>query len=100
MYMSQGFYIPEHVLEQIDRYVKDGTDPGSFLTAIICNDLEGAVHCADEAALRNLPAYVNYFHWEVPGQCHGSLARMFSWSKQCWEKAPMQMSFDFMGTGR
>ena len=31
--------IPEHMRGGIERYVNHGIPPGSFLTAIICNDL-------------------------------------------------------------
>lgn len=35
--------IPEHTKAALDRYVNDRIPPGGFLTAVLTNDLTGAV---------------------------------------------------------
>ena len=39
--------IPEHTKGALDRYVDHGLEPGGFLTAVLTNDLFGAVARAD-----------------------------------------------------
>ena len=83
MYKTQvggkDFYIPDRMLDGIKRYVEDGIIPGSFLRAIIENDLRNAVGCADDENLVNIPAYVSYFYNETPGACWGSKEKMKRW---------------------
>ena len=70
------FYIPEHMMEGIKNYTDHGLEPGSFLTAIICNDLKGAVGKADDINIVNIPAYVDYFYNHTPSSCWGSEENM------------------------
>lgn len=75
----RGFYIPERMMGGIRRYVDHGIKPGSFLTAVICNDLVGAAGTADDENIQSLPAYANYFYNEVPGNVWGSKEKMDAW---------------------
>lgn len=52
---------PELMQGGIRRYVEDHIQPGSFLSAVLCNDLRTAVIRADETNLKLLPLYVAYF---------------------------------------
>ena len=78
-YEFNGFYIREQMMGGIKRYVESGISPGSFLTAIIQNDLSGAVANADDENLRNIPAFVSYFYNECPSGCWGSPHKMETW---------------------
>jgi hypothetical protein len=40
--------IPEHTAQSLIDYVEHGWQPGSFLTAVLENDLEGAAFRADQ----------------------------------------------------
>ena len=85
--MSSAFVFGEYSIsaEMVDcirDYVELGRPPGSFLTAVICNDLTQACRRADEVNLRNLPAFVAYFYNDVPGPCWGSRERMDAWMAQ------------------
>jgi hypothetical protein len=71
--------IPVHMQEGIRRYVVQGRQPGSFLTAVITNDLKGAVFSADDTNLSLLPLYVRWFHNVPPAACQGSPATMREW---------------------
>lgn len=81
IYKFKDFYIPERMMESISRYVKEGVRPGSFLTAVICNNLRGAISSADSENLENLPAFMTYFYNETPSECWGSIKKMDAWVK-------------------
>lgn len=74
--------LPEHMQGAAQRYVEKGLHPGDFLTAVICNDLHGAVAHADDDNARALKEWVQFFYWEAPGQCWKSKEAMFAWMKQ------------------
>lgn len=78
-YEHNGFRIPEYMAGGIDRWIENGIEPGSFLMAVICNDLALAVGLADSTNLANLPAYVGYFYNEAPSPCWGSPAKAAAW---------------------
>ena len=63
----------------LKRYIEHHLPPGSFLTAVITNNLKEAVMNADHWNLGNIPAYVNYLYNHAPSQCWGSPARMTAW---------------------
>lgn len=79
MYTFNEFYIQDHMMEGIKRYVEDGIRPGDFLTAIICNDLTNSVWRADETNMRNIPAFVEYFYNRVPLSIWKSKENMEAW---------------------
>lgn len=79
MYTFKTFYIPEHMMESIRRYVDHGIKPGSFLEAVICNNLYKAIAHADSVNIHQLPAYAAYFYNETPFFCWGSRERMVEW---------------------
>ena len=78
-YQFRKWYIRDEMIEAIGRYVDHGIGPGDFLCAVICNNLREAIGCADDENLDNLPAFVAYFHNEVPGPCWGSTLKMTEW---------------------
>lgn len=79
MYRFNKFYIPERMMGGIKRYIEQGIKPGSFLCAVIHNDLREACGMADDENVMNLPAYVAYFYNEAPSQCWGSPEHMQQW---------------------
>ena len=81
-YQFRDFFIPDYMMGAITRYVEKGIPPGGFLTAVISNDLAGAVSRADDTNIRNLPAYVGYFYNHLPSQCWGSPERMKRWTEE------------------
>ena len=76
---GENYAIQAHMADGIKRYVHDGIPPGSFLQAIICNDLRGAIAQADELNLHNIPAYVDWFYNEAPAGCWGNEDKMEHW---------------------
>jgi len=80
--MSADYDITIESKEALKRYVKMGIKPGGFLTAVICNDLLGAVGSADSFNKSHIPEYVEYLFNEVPGSCWGSPEAMQSWMEK------------------
>ena len=75
----QDFFIPEYMESGVNDYVSMGLGQGSFLKAIICNDLKAAVMAADHVNMRNIPAYVEYFYNHAPFECWGSNEKYDAW---------------------
>lgn len=78
-YVFREFYIPRRMRIPILNYIHNRVQPGDFLEAVITNNLSGACARADDENLKNLPAYVAYFHNEAPSQCWGSTQKMDAW---------------------
>jgi|LakMenEpi03Aug12_release.lakeMendotaPanAssembly.Ray.scaffolds.fasta_scaffold157592_5 hypothetical protein len=71
--------IPIHMQETIKRYVIEKVRPGDFLSAIITNDLRGAVNYADADNLARIKLYVQWFYNRAPAICSGSKEAMTNW---------------------
>ncbi|MFA5999999.1 MAG: hypothetical protein WC783_03420 [Candidatus Paceibacterota bacterium] len=61
-----GITVPPITKQAIDDYVKKGVNPGSFIKAILTNNLREAVTLADTENLAALKATVYYVYNEVP----------------------------------
>lgn len=79
VYWFRGFSIPPYMMESLQLYIDERQPVGSFLEAVICNDLKMAVDGADENNLANLPAYIGYLYNEAPARCCGSRKKMEAW---------------------
>jgi hypothetical protein len=78
-YEFRNFYIPERMMDGLQRYIEHHCPVGDFLTAVLSNDLSEAVGRADDENLSNLPAYIGFLYNEAPAQCHGSPERVKAW---------------------
>ena len=81
-YKFRGCTIPDYMMGGVKRYVEKGITPGHFLTAVICNDLSEAVSRAIGDNVKNIAAYMGYFHNEAPMGCWGSKKKMDNWIKE------------------
>lgn len=63
---------PAHIRESIDAYVQQGRPPGSFLEAVLSNDLKEAIGRADGTNCALLPHIVAYVYNKVPVAFWGS----------------------------
>jgi hypothetical protein len=81
-YEFQGFRIGPSILDELRKYVENHSPVGSFLTAVICNNLIDAIGYADEGNRENLPAILGYLYNEAPSECWGSRQKMGKWLRR------------------
>ena len=81
-YQTGRFSISPYMVSVIKDYVEHGYDPGSFLSAVICNNLREAVNRADDGNMRNLPAFVIFLCNNTPAGCWGSKRNMEWWIRE------------------
>jgi hypothetical protein len=72
--------VPLHLHDGLTLYFSDGILPGSFLQAVLCNDLKSAVMQADPIAAADLRAVVEFLLWECPHQAWGSREAVLNWT--------------------
>jgi len=76
----QASAVPEHLRAGLVRYVADGILPGSFLQAVLVNDLTQAVLRADPSSLAGLSALVTLLVDHVPAVAWGSRTAVLAWT--------------------
>lgn len=79
---SDGFkryYIPSRMIEGLESYINQHLLQGSFLHAVLCNDLLEAIRNADHWNMANLPAIVNFLYNYAPRKCFGSPEKVEKW---------------------
>ncbi len=70
---------PVAIAESLLLWLPYGTDPGSFLEAVLRNDLSGAVLRADSVNERHLKAIVSTVYNGLPGRAWGSTEYVDNW---------------------
>lgn len=63
--------IPAHMHSSLVRYFERGCRPGDFLTAVLANDLHGALAHADDINKHALHGYHIWLYNYVPGRPNG-----------------------------
>ena len=71
--------LPEHMQDGMRRYIERGIEGGGFMTAVLCNDLMGALGKADEINHHALFDYGRFLYNEVPSSCWGSPEKVNAW---------------------
>jgi hypothetical protein len=71
--------VSQLVVDELTRYAQHGVPPGSFLRAVLENDLASAVGRADDHNAANLSAIVRYAHTALPPLCLGSPEAVRAW---------------------
>ena len=74
--------IPQATKDSLDRYVNEGIMPGSFLRAVLTNDLASAVFQADSKNLAALKDIMLYIYNEIPANAWGSTATVVDYAQQ------------------
>ena len=72
-------YVPSQMHAAIRRYVLKHQPAGHFLTAVLKNDLHGALAHADTHNAICLTAWGHIIYHYVPSQCWGSPAKVAAW---------------------
>lgn len=73
--------LPEGLREGARLWIEHGIEPGSFLTAVIRNDLKEACAMADDENRFRLFQIVSWWYNKAPELCWGSPNRFESWGK-------------------
>jgi hypothetical protein len=71
--------IPQHMLEDLNRYVTEHVLSGNFLYALLSNDLSQSFSHADSETIAAMYDYVQYVYNYMPIQCWGSKEKVNAW---------------------
>lgn len=71
--------LPEHMRDGMKLYLERGIEPGSFLEAVLSNDLRAACECADHINQRRLFDIVSWLYNEAPAGSWGSPENFNHW---------------------
>jgi hypothetical protein len=75
----RGKQMSESTADELWRYFNEHCPTGSFLEAVISNDLREACGQADDNNLWILPVIVGWLYNEAPAGCWGSPAQYEKW---------------------
>lgn len=70
------YSVPVHMADRIHMYFRYHTEPGSFLYAVLTNDLKAACALADDTNRHRLWDFVYLFYNEAPYYSWGSHERV------------------------
>lgn len=68
-----------YMADGLRRYIEHGYEPGGFMRAVLCNDLQEAVLRADGINVSKLPHWVIWVRDNLPGGCKGSYEAYNAW---------------------
>lgn len=78
-------YVPPHTRGGIIRWIENGIPPGSFLEAVLENDLKQAFGNADEENSRHLRSIIAWFYNYAPTRCWGYTGAVKVWYSENME---------------
>lgn len=84
--------LPEHIRSSVKSYIEDGVPVGSFLQAVICNDLTESFARADEINIARMFDIVLFFYNEAPLPCWRSKENMVAWTEAHKERREKEIS--------
>lgn len=87
--------VPRHMQDGLTRYLRYGIRPGSFLVAVLENDLSGAVERGDiqnQAALASYPLFL----FQMPVLCWGTREKVEAWLQAGREAAHREQAVAFV----
>ena len=64
--------LPGYMVQPMIDYFEQGLHPGGFLSAVLANDLVGAVNHADDTNKDYISKYVLWLYWHAPGRASGA----------------------------
>ena len=71
--------VPEHDINSLYLYVTHGIQPGSFLQAVLSNDLMDSFGRADSINREAIFETCSFIYNELPHNCHGSREIVQAW---------------------
>lgn len=81
----EGYNIPIHTQGALSRYVEEGYMPGGFLTAVLCNDLMGAIARADGENIHAIKEICMFVYNRIPADAWGNAEKMRTYTKKVWD---------------
>jgi len=73
--------IPDYVIWSLDSYIEERLAPGSFLMAVLENNLFTAVSHADPMSIKALKGIVTLLHCHVRSDIWGNKEKVNDWLK-------------------
>src|SRR4029077_19547994 len=73
--------LPKHMVNGLYLYLTYKIPPGSFMLAVLSNDLMDAVRCADHLNRHCLFGYADLMYNHLPPKCFGSKEKVTTWLK-------------------
>ena len=73
-----------HFAPGLARWVVYAIKPGSYLSAVLANDLDGVKRCGDVTSLQNLDGTLEAIRRVLPAACHGSAEAFHKWRGLDW----------------
>jgi len=80
-YEFRGIKLDKHDLYPFNDYIVNRVPPGSFVTAVLQNNLFSCYFHADDNNFQKVPAYVAYLYNHAPANCWGSEKAIEAWLK-------------------
>ncbi|KKM07197.1 hypothetical protein LCGC14_1736310 [marine sediment metagenome] len=77
--MYEKYDAPVRILNAIRNHADHHHPCGSFVTAVLENNLMEATGRADGDSQAALFEIVRYVRWEIPSRCHGSPEKVRAW---------------------
>lgn len=71
--------IPPHMVDGLNRWIEKKSEPESFLSSIIDNDLKRAVETADYINIHLIPTYVFWLFNHAPAGSWGYSGAVQEW---------------------
>jgi len=71
--------VPEHTLYSLDSYLNHKLPPGGFLTAVLTNDLFGAIGKADGENSRAIKEICMLIYNDIPSGAWGTKEKVERW---------------------
>lgn len=82
LYQDGCFPVSDIIIGELERYLNAGIEPGSFLTAVLQNNLSESFGRADHTNSRNLRNIIGYVRQHVPNNAWGSREIVEQWQKR------------------
>ena len=71
--------LPEHMRDGMRLYIEQGIEGGSFMMAVLENNLVRAFSCADSINSARMRDFAAFLYMEAPSQCWGSREKVVAW---------------------
>ena len=80
--------LPEHMRQGARLYMEEGIAGGSFLMALLANDVVTALNCSDDTNNQTLPEWAYWLQWQIPACSWGSVEAVQKWISHDGQKGP------------